>query len=189
MLEAGRFFMREDPVHHTLRITSKLAEFEIPYAVAGGMALVAHGYDRTTVDVNILVTPEGVAKAHEHLVGLGYLPSFEKSKHLRDTVTGVKIEFLITGQYPGDGKPKPVSFPNPSEVAIEIGGIRYLGLPRLIELKLASGMTHPGRLKDLADVQELIRVLRLSGAFADQLHPYVQPKFLELWEGVKEDFS
>jgi hypothetical protein len=30
-------------------------------------------------------------------------------------------------------------------------------LPTLIELKLASGMTNAGRLKDLADVQELIK--------------------------------
>lgn len=190
ILEAGRFFMREDPVHQTLRrITSKLAELEIPYAIVGGLALVAHGYDRTTVGVDILVTPEGLEKAHKHLAGLGYLPPFEKSKHLRDTETGVRIEFLITGQYPGDGKPKPVSFPDPAGVAEEIDGIRYLGLVQLIELKLASGMTNPGRLKDLADVQELIRSLRLPADFVEQLNPYVQSKFRELWGAVEEDFS
>ena len=37
-----------------------------------------------------------------------------------------------------------------------------LSLPKLIELKLASGMTAPGRLKDLADVQELIWTLELG---------------------------
>lgn len=188
VLEAGRFFMRKDPVNQTLRrICRRLDELDIPYAVVGGMALVAHGYDRTTVDVDILVTREGLAEAHKRLAGLGYLPPFESSKHLRDTETGVRIEFLVTGDYPGDGKPKPVPFPDPSDAAVEIDGIRYLGLPQLVELKLASGMTNPGRLKDLADVQELIRSLRLPADFAGQLNPYVQPKFRELWEAVRAD--
>jgi hypothetical protein len=37
-----------------------------------------------------------------------------------------------------------------------------------IELKLASGMVAPHRLKDLADVQELIRSIDLPGSFADK---------------------
>jgi hypothetical protein len=58
-------------------------------------------------------------------------------------------------------------------------------LPTLIELKLASGMTNPGRLKDLADVQELIRVLKLPADFSDQLNPFVRGRYSELWEAVK----
>jgi hypothetical protein len=45
-------------------------------------------------------------------------------------------------------------------------------------------MTNAGRIKDLADVQELIRVLRLDASFSDRLEPYVRPKYLELWSGV-----
>ena len=177
--------MRSDPVHQTLReICEQLDRIGVPYAVAGGMALVAHGYDRTTVDVDILVTPEGLEATHRALDGLGYLPPFEASKNLRDTKTGVRIEFLVSGQYPGDGKPKPVPFPNPSDVSVDIDGIRYLSLPALVELKLASGMTNPGRLKDLADVQELIRTLSLPAEFADRLNPYVREKFGELWRAT-----
>lgn len=180
--EASRFFMKSDPVHDTLRnIARKLADLGIPYAVAGGMSLVAHGYDRTTVDVDILVTPEGLDAIHRSLDGLGFVPPFEGSKNLRDTQTGVRIEFIVTGQFPGDGKPKPVSFPEPSQVAEEIDGIQYVNLPTLIELKLASGMTNPGRLRDLADVQELIRTLGLPREFSQRLSAYTQPKYLELW--------
>jgi hypothetical protein len=183
--EAARFFMRQDPVHQTLReITRRLSELGIPHAVAGGMALVAHGYDRTTVDVDILVTPAGLDAARQALSGLGYLPAFAGSRNLRDTRTGVQIEFLVAGQYPGDGRPKPVAFPDPQAVRTEIGGISYVNLPALVELKLASGMTHPGRLRDLADVQELIRVLKLPADFAGQLDPYVRAKFAELWNAV-----
>lgn len=186
--EASRFFMRDDPVHRTLRdVTQRLDALGIAYAVAGGMALVAHGYDRTTVDVDILLTPEGLTAVHAALEGLGYVPPFAGSKNLRDTATGVRIEFLVSGGFPGDGKPKPVAFPDPSKVGTEIGGIQYVGLPTLIELKLASGMTGGvGRLKDLADVVELIRSLSLLEQFSECLNPYVREKFLELWRGLQQ---
>jgi hypothetical protein len=98
----------------------------------------------------------------------------------RDTDTGVRIKFLVTGEFPGDGRPKPVSFPDPLACSAETGGIRFLTLPQLIELKLASGMTAPDRLRDLADVQELIRREQLDDSFGDQLAPSVRSKFREL---------
>jgi hypothetical protein len=185
--EVGRFFMQQDPVHDTLRgIAARLADLRIPYAIVGGMALVAHGYARTTVDVDVLIMPEGLDAAHKSLAGLGYVPVFAGSKNLRDTQTGVCIKFLVTGQYPGDGQPKPVAFPDPAQVSVEIDGMRFVGLPTLIELKLASGMTNPGRLRDLADVQELIRVLDLPPEYAEQLNPYVREKFRELRRGIAD---
>jgi hypothetical protein len=47
-------------------------------------------------------------------------------------------------------------------------------------------MTAPDRLKDLADVQELIKVRQLEPEFAQRLDPYVREKFLELSETVKQ---
>ena len=182
---AARFFMCTDDVHTTLRrFTAKLDELGIPYAVADGMALVAHGYRRTTVEVDVLLSPDSLPHVHAELEGRGYLPPFAGSKDLRDTQTGVRIEFLLAGQFPGDGEPKPIAFPDPSTSAVTIDGISFLALERLIELKLASGMTHPGRIKDLADVQELIRVLRLDATFASRLHAYVRPKYAELLAAI-----
>lgn len=184
--EAAKFFMKSDPVHQSLReITKRLREMGIEYAVAGGMALVAHGYDRTTADVDILVTPQGLETIHKSLDGLGYVPPFPGSKNLRDTNTGVRIEFIVAGQFPGDGRPKPVAFPDPASVGTDIDGIRYVNLPALIELKLASGMTNPGRLRDLADVQELIRTLKLPVEFSEQINVYVRDKYRELWTAVQ----
>jgi hypothetical protein len=181
-----RFFMRDDPVHQTLRnIAARLEQLGVAYAVAGGMALGAHRFVRATVDVDILVTADGLAAIHRELEGLGYVAPFAGSKNLKDTATGVRIEFLVAGQFPGDGKPKPVAFPDPIEAGVEIDGIRYLGLPSLVELKLASGMTNPGRLKDLGDVQELVRILDLPLDFAQQLDPYVRAKYEELWRGLE----
>jgi hypothetical protein len=121
------------------------------------------------------------------LEGLGYVPPFRGSKNLRDAASGVRIEFLVTGDFPGDGKPKPVAFPNPGEARTELNGLYFLSLPMLIQLKLASGMTNPRRGRDLADVEDLIAVLKLPREFADQLHPFVQEKYRELWKIVDEN--
>jgi hypothetical protein len=179
--EAAKFFMRDDPVYQTLRgVTARLQELKIPYAVVGGMALVAHGYDRTTADVDILVTAQGLQQVHAQLEALGFVSPFAGSKNLKDVQTNVRIEFLVTGQFPGDGKPKPVAFPDPSVAGMLIGDIHYLRLEYLIEIKLASGMTNAGRLKDLADVQELIRILKLGDDFDQTIAPSVRQKFREL---------
>jgi hypothetical protein len=71
-------------------------------------------------------------------------------------------------------------------VGVEIKGVRYLSLATLVELKIASGMTNLGRLKDLADIQQLIQAANLTAEFADELNPYVRDKYLELWHGVKD---
>jgi hypothetical protein len=58
---------------------------------------------------------------------------------------------------------------------------RVVSLPRLVEMKLASGMTAPHRLQDLADVLRLILAADLPRDFAAQIDPYVRAKFDELW--------
>ncbi|MBI3864995.1 MAG: hypothetical protein HY290_24235, partial [Planctomycetia bacterium] len=167
------------------KIAKRLSEIGIPYAVVGGMALFSHGLRRFTEDVDVLVNREGLKEIHERLEGLGYLPPFSGSKNLRDTETGVKIEFLITGDFPGDGMPKPVAFPEPATVAVTKDGICYVNLATLIELKLASGMSNTERLKDLADIQELIKTVNLPADLAQKLNPYVRDKYLELWRGTR----
>jgi hypothetical protein len=186
MSEGSRHFDERSAVQQALRkIACRLDELGIPYAVSGGMALFGFGLRRFTEDVDILVTPEGLKSIHERLEGLGYVPQFRGSKNLRDAELGVRIEFLVAGQYPGDGKEKPVRFPDPAAVSIEQNGIRYLNLRTLVELKLASGMTSAERIKDLADVQELIKLLQLPQDYAAGLSPFVQAKFSELWKATR----
>jgi hypothetical protein len=185
--EGSKFFEDKSAVQDALRkITKRLTALNIPYAIAGGMALFQHGFRRFTEDVDILVTREALQVIHQALDGLGYVPPFKGSKNLRDVENGVKIEFILTGDYPGDGKPKPVAFPEPTDVGVDLDGIRCLNLPMLVTLKIASGMTNPARLKDLADVQELIKRLKLPREFGEQLHAYVQDKYRELWESIEQ---
>jgi hypothetical protein len=164
------------------KISEALRKLEIPYAIVGGMAMFKHGYRRFTEDVDILVTKSDLKTIHDKLEGKGYRPPFAMSKNLRDTELGVKIEFRIAGEFPGDSKRKPVSFPDPQLVSVESDGIRYISLPKLIELKLASGMTEPTtRMKDLADVVELIKVLQLPLDLAEQMDPFVRERYVEYW--------
>lgn len=184
--EIDDFYMKKGPVHQTLeRLAARLAEHRIAYAVIGGMALAAHGFVRPTEDVDVLMTPLGLEQFRSGLVGLGYAPAFNGAlKTFRDTETGVRIEVITQGEYPGDGEPKPVVFPDPSDISIDESGISVVGLPTLVELKLASGLSAPHRLRDLADVQELIARLELTRDFVEGLDESVRQEYLRLWETV-----
>jgi len=189
--EGLRYFMGEGTLNKTLtRLSADLEEHGIDYAVIGAVALLAHGYPRFTEDIDLVMTAEGLRKFHEELVGLGYVPAFPGArKRLKSTVDGVSIEVMTTGEYPGDGKPKPVSMPEPDKASTEIDGIKFVTLEKLIELKLASGITAPDRLKDLADVQELIKIRKLDAEFALKLNPYVREKYRELEAAVRNSTS
>lgn len=185
--EGLRYFMGEGTLQGTLaQLSSDLKRRGIDYMVIGAVALMAYGYPRFTEDIDLVLTSEGLETFHQELIGLGYVPAFPGArKRLRSTRDGIPIEVIVTGEYPGDGQPKPVSFPKPSDASIEIDGVQIVTLEKLIELKLASGMTAPDRLKDLADVQELIKVRGLTTEFAEQLNPYVRDQFTTLCKAVE----
>ena len=184
---AGRFFMGEAEVQKALqKLVRRLDARGISYAIIGAMALNEFGYQRTTVDVDVLLTPEGLAAFKASNLGRGYVEKFPGSRGVRDTEHGVDIDIVLAGSYPGDGKPKPVVFPDPATAAERGARVALLPLPVLLELKLASGMTAPHRLKDLADVQEVIRVQRLPRTLASVLDPFVRDKYLELWQAVED---
>ena len=185
--EGQRYFMGEGKLNNALeRLSHDLRDHNIDYMVIDAIALLAHGYPRFTEDIDLVMTGEGLEKFHQELVGLGYVPSFPNArKRLRSTTDNVSIEVMLSGEYPGDGKPKPVSMPIPSTASQEIDGIKFVTLEKLIELKLASGISAPDRLKDLADVQELIKLRKLESNYAENLNPYVRDKFRELQASVE----
>jgi hypothetical protein len=186
--EGLRYFMGQGNLHGALaQLSSDLKHHGIDYMVIGAVALMAYGYPRFTQHIDLVMTPEGLEAFHRELIGLGYAPAFSGAKkRLRSTREGVSIEVIAAGEYPGDGKPKPVNFPVPASASVELDGVRIVTLEKLIELKLASGMTAPDRLKDLADVQELIKVRGLTSKFAESLNPYVREQYLQLCGAVEK---
>jgi hypothetical protein len=180
--EGLRFFRGIGLVNETLKqLVKDLEARQIAYSVIGAIALNQHGYARFTQDIDVLMTPEGLEKFHAELVGRGYRPAFEgANKKFRSTGENVPIEVITTGEYPGDGKPKSIVFPDPTTFSIEIDGVQTLTLTKLIEFKLASGITGLGRRKDLADVQELIRIKDLPASLCESLDESVRTIYLEL---------
>ena len=187
--EASNYYMARGDVFTTLQnLTRRLDEVKIPYALVGGLALAAHGFVRMTQVVDLLMTREGLEAFKQSFLGRGYILAFSGAQRtFRDTETQVRIEILITGDYPGDGKPKPISFPDPSTVYTERGGMRVIAIERLIELKLASGMSAAHRLRDLADVQDLIITLKLPIEFAEMLDDSVRETFRQLWHSAQSE--
>lgn len=181
--QLGAYFMGTSPLHTAARDISKhLEDAGIDYVIAGALCLNAHGVMRATEDIDIIVTREGLERFKAAWLGRGYVELRPGGKPVRDTVNGVKVDFLIAGDFPGDGKPKPVAFPIPSAVAEVVGELRVVALPRFIELKLASGISAPHRLQDLADVLRLIETRHLSRDVAAELDPFVRAKYDELWQ-------
>lgn len=187
--EADAFFSGRGEVQRTLaRFTRAVDDAGIPYAVIGAMALNAHGHIRVTSDLDVVVTADARRRIHELLDGRGFLPPFEGSRNLRDTTNGVKIDLVLAGDFPGDGKQKPVTFPDPSvEPVVVKDGVRYVTAEKLVELKLASGISHELRYKDLGDVVSLIGSVRLPRDFGERLHPWVRPKWYEIWDAWDAD--
>ena len=182
--EASAYFAGAGRLHDALRrLVQRLDAENVPYALLGGLALAEHGYPRLTEDIDVLTTPSGLERFRQRFVGREYRPAFDGAKKtFRDTEAGVRIEIVTTGEYPGDGLPKSVAFPDPSTAGVEIKGIRVVTLEKLIELKLASGTSAPHRLRDLADVQDLIVRLDLPLELADRLDPSVQAAYRDLWK-------
>jgi hypothetical protein len=184
--DAGRFFMGDADVQRALRkLVATLDAAHIPYAIAGAMALNEYGYRRVTTDIDVLLTRDGLAAFKALVLGLGYVEKFAGSRGLRDTENNVIIDVLIAGDYPGDGQPKAVVFPDPGVVARRGEHGAFVPLTTLLELKLASGLSAPHRLKDLADVLELVRAASLPRELSEQLDASVRPKFLELWDAAQ----
>ena len=113
--------MGKSPIHAAAaRIAKDLSEIDVPFAIAGALAVNVHGHMRTTEDVDILLTPEGLERFKRRWLGRGWVEQFPGSRGLRDAVNGVNVDVRLTGGFPGDGQPKPVAFPHPADATSPI---------------------------------------------------------------------
>ena len=169
--EGGLFFDEQGSVYESLhRIVAHLNEWDVEYAVTGGLALVHHGYRRFTENIDIIVTDQGWRKIYDHLVGNEYWSPSPHSRLLRDSETGVRIKLWIVREVRCDQ----------SYFAHE-NAIRYVDLKMLIEVKLWPGIVPGGRLRHHIDAQELLKRLPLLADFSELLDETVRPNFLEHW--------
>jgi len=168
------------------KLVSILEREGIPYAIIGALALNEYGHRRVTVDVDLILREEDLRAFKARWLGKGYAERVPGTGKLIDTDFNVHVDVLSAGRFPGDDKPKPIAFPDPATTAVRGTPFALLPVERWIELKLASGMVAAHRLKDLADVQELIRAASLPSTLAASLDPWVRDKFMELWQAVHD---
>src|SRR2546421_12715010 len=70
---SGMFFQRTDPVHRAARrLVRRLERLHVPYAIAGAMAVNAHGARRTTDDVDVLLSRRGFEQFKRLIVAKWY---------------------------------------------------------------------------------------------------------------------
>jgi hypothetical protein len=161
------------------RCHEALAAAKIPHAIVGGVAVCLHGYQRNTVDVDLLVRKEDTAAIRQTLSDAGFRWN-AKEVEFR-SLAGVAVQFVLSGEKAGKGSE--VQLPDPAEPRIVkyLAGLPVLSLARLIESKIACAEGNVRRTyKDLADVVELIAVNKLNAGFARYLHKTLRATFREL---------
>ena len=181
--EIGMFFQKQSPQHKAMRrLAKRLERAGIPYAIMGAMAVNAHGAERTTSDVDVLLSPEGFADFKEEYLGKFYEQVEGRPRRFVEKQSKVTIDVLLTGLYPGRGRTGPFAFPDPEEVGEEIEKIQVVALPQLVQLKLAARRHY-----DLGDVVFLIKVHDLDESMLAQLHPSVHQDFIECLEEKRRE--
>lgn len=177
------FFDGNDKVHLTLRrVAAALDSAGISYAIVGGMAVNAHEHERTTKDVDFLVTSQGFETFEKLIVSGDFSNVPGRSRRFLDRITGVTFDFIVSGMYPGSGKPGPIVYPNPKDVSQRINNFPVIDLATLIQLKLAAR-----RHQDYADVVNLISAHQLDESYLSRLHPSVHADYVECLEEKRRE--
>lgn len=181
-------------------VSQALERAAVPYAVIGAVASSAHGYRRSTGGIDVLINAEDTARAAACLPG-SWSPDPAHAHSFVDAATGAKLFFYpsgspIAGSGAGSGSGSgsgasgftyPAVAPAAGGIApVNAGGVQVAPLVPLINMRLACAQGGSHRLKDAAEVQELIRCGWLPEDLADQLHESVRGDYLRIWAGEAE---
>ncbi len=148
--------------------SEKLRETGIPHALAGGLAVGAHGYPRTTDDVDFLVGDEAFVMHEGGIVTLK-LPLI--------AVGGVRIDFVSIEESKGEGvylRPAVDRPPTSEDMPI-------VPLNALVFMKLKAG-----RQKDIADVVELLKRGNVDVEAVESFLEENAPGLMWKWERCRE---
>jgi hypothetical protein len=126
----------------------------VKLVAVGGVAVIRHGYERTTTDRDVLVSHK---QAKEFGIHLWDHPDWERLENREYAFvckpTGIQVDFLVGRDLMTLGQP--YYFPEPDEVEKyePVEQIPVVGLHELLYFKLLAG-----RLQDLADIMQLVKL-------------------------------
>jgi hypothetical protein len=129
-------------------VRALMADAGAAFKIVGGVAVVHHGYPRTTEDVDVLIGADALPRIDAKLAAHG----FERAgaSRLRHTASGVLVDLLVAGSaLPRAGAGV---YPSPETVGGSPRDAQVADLPTLIDLKLRAR-----RHRDVADVVELLK--------------------------------
>lgn len=151
-------------------VAKAMHDGQVRYLVAGGLAVNAHGYIRTTADIDIVIAldADNIQRAFRALAGLNYRPSvpvtadaftqpeqrqrWQDEKHMQvlnfysDDYPGASVDMFVY---------EPFDFTHEYERALQgelLPGVvaRFVSVPTLLEMKRTAG-----RPRDLDDIHHL----------------------------------
>lgn len=154
-----------------VEVAEALEEHRVRYLFAGGMAVLAHGYLRTTIDIDIVVglSSDNIRAAFKALESIGYKPRQPiiadqfADEELRESWRREKHMLVL--QFWADDKPgvdvfvyEPFDFEAELERALvdkvdDATYARFVTVKTLLEMKRDAG-----RDKDLIDIEALNRL-------------------------------
>jgi hypothetical protein len=160
------------PVDETLARAGRiLRDADIPFAVAGGFAVIEHGYERFTKDVDLLVFARDLSRAMKVLRAAGFRGGRTPiGAKLRDERTGVDVDLLGT------------AFGGDERVLARCTRARRL-LPVIPVTHLILMKLEAGRSQDDADVVELLKAgasPATVGRYLSRTWPELLPRFRRL---------
>jgi hypothetical protein len=194
--ESARLLFEAEPMMHPNVLDAyeqaahTLKKARIPFRETGGIALNLHGAGRPTKDVDLIVRRSDWLRALQTLgqiasdrQGIRFgLPGEPEAGLAIVGPHGIPIELWPEGTTHEEiarirGMQKARRHPA-GKLAFTLRGDATVAL---INDKLASHLSAKDRLRDAADVQSLIKRLKLSLGFARRLAPEVRPAYRRLW--------
>jgi hypothetical protein len=149
----GRFARAMSPQHPPVDVLLQavrdlLNDAGVAFKIVGGVAVVHHGYERATMDVDVLIAADALPRLDAALAGHGFdRPALHRLHHVE---TGGRVDLLLAGApLPRQGAGV---YPSPAELGASPRDPDVVDLPGLLALKLRAH-----RRRDIADVVELLK--------------------------------
>ena len=142
-------------------ISIKAAEQNLPFLLIGGYAVMAHGYIRTTEDVDLLVRKNQAAEWRKIIEDLGF-PVFSTNENFMQFSPApdinLKLDLMFARDETFDLMLAEAKLTTTSGLTAKV-----VSLPHLFALKCHAFRSKPHRaLKDIVDVVELVKINRLD---------------------------
>ena len=142
-------------------ISREAAKINLPFLLIGGYAVLAHGFVRTTGDIDFLVRKSQAAVWQELLEGLKYAVKFSGPAFLQfdpPPTETLPLDLIFVS----DENFAPM-FSAGKQIEIEGAVTRVVSLPHLFALKCHAFKCRPHRaLKDIEDLVQLAKLNKLD---------------------------